>query len=136
MIMDYNLVFSDAQVPPTPVSADFASTNLIDTEYADHNLGAGTPIWVVCVLNDGQSGTTAETLSVELRDCATSGGTYVAILEGYSWSGGELTVGRHLLAVPLPTKHKRYLRLYFDCSAGLVWTGTIDAYLALNAPRT
>ena len=136
MIIDYNLRFSDGQVPPSPVSQDFASTNAIDTEYANHNLGAGTPLWVVCVLNDTQSGTTGETLYATVLDCATSGGTYEVLLTGQSYSGGELKAGLHLLVTPLPAKHKRYLQLKFTPNDGLVWTGTQDAYLALAAPRT
>ncbi len=136
MILDYNLLFSDGQTPPTPLSADFNATNVIDTEYADHNLGAGTPLWVVCVLNDTQSGTTGETLGIILKHCATSGGTYINLLAGLTYSGGELKQGLHLMATPLPAKHKRYLSITYDGNVGLVWTGTVDAYLALNAPRT
>lgn len=135
MIMDDNLIFSDAQVPPTPISADFASTNTIDTEVALSNIGAGTPLWVVVKMNDKQTGTTAETLSVELQDCTTTGGTYAYILEGRSFSGGEFVNAPTLLAVPFPAESRRHLRISYDCNSGLVWTGTVDAYISLNAPR-
>lgn len=134
-ILDYNLFFDDAHAIPTPVSANFASTNTIDTEVADISLGAGTPLWVVVQMNNKQTGTTGETLSVELHDCSTSGGTYAVIYEGRDFSGGEFVTAPTLLAVPLPAKHRRYLRLSYDCNAGLVWTGTVDAYLSLHAPK-
>lgn len=134
-IMDYNLQFDDGHSIPTPVSADFASTNTLDTEVADSYLGAGTPLWVVVQMADKQTGTTGETLSVELQDCATSGGTYAAIVEGRSFSGGEFATAPTLLAVPIPANHKRYLKLSYDCSAGLVWTGTVNAYISLHAPK-
>ena len=134
MILDDNLWFSSNQTVPTPVSADFVSTNVLDTEVASSNLGAGTPLWVVVKMLAKQTGTTAETLSVELQDCTTSGGTYAYILEGRSFSGGEFANAPTLLAAPLPAHHRRYLRISYDCSAGLVWTGGVDAYIAINAP--
>ena len=136
MIMDNNLIFSDAQVPPTPLSADFVSTNVLDTEVALSNIGPGTPLWVIVKMNDIQIGTTAETLSVELQDCTTSGGTFAVIAEGKTFSGGEFANAPTLLAIPIPTVSRRYLKISYDGNAGLVWTGTVDAYIALNAPRS
>ena len=135
MIMDNNLIFSDAQVPPTPLSADFVSTNVLDTEVATSNIGAGTPLWVVVKMNDKQTGTTAETLAIELRDCTTSGGTYATIAEGKTFSGGEFVNAPTLLAIPIPATSRRYLQINYDGNVGLVWTGTVDAYIALNAPK-
>jgi len=135
MILDDNLIFDSNHTIPTPLSADFTSTNIIDTEVALSNLGAGTPLWVVVKMLNKQTGTTGETLSVELQDCTTSGGTFAAILEGRSFSGGEFTTAPTLLAAPLPAHHRRYLQISYDGNAGLVWTGGVDAYIALNAPR-
>ena len=136
MIMDDNLIFSDAQVPPTPLSADFQSTNTIDTEVALSYIGAGTPLWVIVKMNDKQTGTTAETLSVELQDATTTGGTYAIIAEGKTFSGGEFVNAPHLMAIPIPAISRRHLRINYDGNAGLVWTGTVDAYIALNAPKS
>ena len=135
MILDYNLMMSDDQAIPTPVSADFASTNTLDTEVVDSNLGAGTPLWVVVQMKNKQTGTTAETLAVGLQDCATSGGTYATIALGRTFSGGEFIYAPTLMAIPLPANHKRYLKILYDCNAELVWTGSVSAYLSLNAPK-
>jgi hypothetical protein len=135
MIMDNNLLFSDGQTPPTPLSADFNSTNTLDTEVALSNIGAGTPLWVIVKMNDKQTGSTGETLQVALQDCTTSGGTFATIAAGKVYSGGEFTTAPTLLAVPIPALSRRYLRILYDGNVGLVWTGTVDAYIALNAPR-
>jgi hypothetical protein len=135
MILDDKLIFDSNHTIPTPVSADFTSTYTIDTEVADFNAGAGTPLWVVVKMLNKQTGTTGETLSVELQDCTTSGGTYAYILEGRTFSGGEFASAPTLLCVPLPAHHRRYLKISYDCNSGLVWTGGVDAYLALNPPR-
>jgi len=136
MIMDDNLIFSDAQVPPTPLSGDFTSTDSIDTEVASSNLGAGTPIWVIVKMNDIQIGTTAETLQIDVTDCTATSGTYAAIIMGRIFTGGEFVKAPTLLAAPLPADHRRYLQINYSGNTGLVWTGTVDAYLSLNAPKT
>ena len=133
MIMDDNLLFSDGQ---TLASVDFASTNVLDTEVALSNIGPGTPLWVVVKMNDKQTGTTAETIQVQLQDCTTSGGTYATIAAGKTFSGGEFTTAPTLFAQPIPANSRRYLRINYDVNASIQWTGTADAYIALNAPRS
>jgi hypothetical protein len=135
MILDNKLWFDSNHTIPTPVSADFASTYTLDTEVAGANQGAGTPLWVVVKMLNIQTGTTGETLAALLQDCTTSGGTFATILAGRSFSGGEFANAPTLLAAPLPAHHRRYLKVTYDCSSGLVWTGGVDAYIAINAPN-
>jgi hypothetical protein len=132
------MIFSNAQA--ITLSGTTTGTNVLDVgEVANPNLGAGTPIWLYCMVNTTFSpctGTTA-TLQAILQDCATSGGTWASILAGYAFSNGEITKGVNLLTVPLPAKHKRYLKLIYTTATGSGWiAGNIDALLTPNAPRT
>ncbi len=128
------MVFSDAQEVTT--SGATTSTSTLDMEFANPNLGAGTPIWLWCRVNTTFAGV-GETLDAQLQDCATSGGTYNKIAQGFAFSNGEAVKGLDLLTIPLPAKHKRYLKLMYTTSTGSGWTaGNIDAFLTLAAPRT
>ena len=132
MIMDYNAQFSDAQSAVT--TASISSTNVLDTEVADSNVGSGTPIWVVCRVGTAFSG--SGVLTVALQDCATSGGTYVTRLTTATLSLLECdAVGDDLLVTPLPSEHQRYLKLLYTNTHNSGAAGAIDAYLCLNDPH-
>lgn len=130
------MVFSDAQA--ITLSGNTTGTNILDMEFADPNLGAGTPLWLWCrvgtTLVEVTSG--SDTLQGILYDCATSGGTWTQLLAGFAFSGRECVKGLDLLTTPLPRKHKRYLRLLYATATGSGWSaGNIDAFLTLNASR-
>ena len=133
MLMDYNAQFSDNQSLVKTATGTTVSTNVIDTEYADSNLGAGTPIWIVCKVH---TAVTCNGLSVNFEDCATSGGTFVVryVSEAYS-TGAVDAAGDDLMVIPMPTEHQRYVRLQYNLLA-TIGAGTADAYLTTNAPRT
>ena len=132
MIMDYNAQFSDAQSAVT--TASISSTNVLDTEVADSNVGSGTPIWVICRVNTAFTG--SGLITIALQDCATSGGTYVSRLATATLSLLETdAVGDDLLVVPLPSEHQRYLKLLYTNTHGSAATGAVDAYLCLNDPH-
>lgn len=132
MIMDYNLVLSDGQSIVTTASID--STNTLDTEVANSNLGSGTPIWVICRVSTAFTG--SGTLAVVFKDCATSGGTYVSRFTTVAYSLGETDAfGDDLLVMPLPQEHQRYIKLTYTNGHNSAAAGAVDAYLALNDPR-
>jgi Bbp16 len=136
MFLD-KMVFSDAQA--VTASGATASTNVLDTEVASSNLGAGTPIWLVCRVNTTFvvcTGTTC-TFDAALQDCATSGGTYTQIAQGFAYSTAEILKGLDLLTTPLPAVHKRYLKLVYTVATGSGFnSGAIEAFLTTAAPRT
>lgn len=132
MLMDYNAQFSDAQSMVKTATGTTASTNVLDTEAADSNLGSGTPIWVVCRVS---TAITCNGMSVNFEDCATSGGTYVTRLVSEAYSIGAVdAVGDDLLVIPLPSEHQRYIRLLYN-QLGTIGAGAVDAYLCLNDPH-
>jgi hypothetical protein len=133
MVIDGNLVFSDAQA--LTASADENSTNVIDTEKASANLGAGTPIWLVVRVNTTFACATSVTYSAQLTASTDSGGTYHTVLVGETYTVGEIVKGLDLLTVPIAIDHARYLKILYDHTTGSGCTaGKVDAYLTLNAP--
>jgi hypothetical protein len=132
------MIFSNAQAVTTSGATN--STNTLDVgETANPNAGAGTPIWCYVMVNTTFSpctGTTA-TFDAALQQCATSGGTFEQIAQGFAFSNGEIVKGLNLMTHPLPAKHKRYLKVVYTTTTGSGWiAGNIDALLTLNAPRT
>ena len=130
-------IFSTRQA--ITLSGTTTGTNVVDTEVANSNQGAGTPIWLVVQVSTSLVGATgtANTMAASLQDCATSGGTYTTIVTGYAFSVAEVLKGINLLSIPLPAKHKRYLGVIYTTGTGSGWlSGNVNAFLSTVAPRT
>jgi hypothetical protein len=126
-------IFSDAQT--STASTVFNSTNTVDTENTDSNLGAGTALWLVCRVNTAFAGTSG-TYVVALQHCATSGGTYLDLIKSATYTTAQLVKGFDLLTTPLSVENQRYLKLTYTSATGTGYpTGKIDAYLSAVAPR-
>ena len=127
--------FSNAQTI-TASAAATAGTNVWDTEAADSNLGAGTPVWVICRVSTAFTTASAgDTLIADLEQCATSGGTYTDLLKSATFTVGQLVKGFNVLTAGLPAKHLRYLRFNYNYASGSGFTaGAVNAYPTLNAP--
>jgi len=138
MIIDSNNVFSDAQSLVASNSTDIASTNIIDWEVADPNLGGGTPVWLNVNASAKIEGT-AGSMTVELQSCATEGGTYATDVASKDWTNAELEAGAaglQLLTVPIPRDHKRFMKVQYNKTDQVCdVTGTVEAYLTSGAPR-
>jgi len=131
MIIDH-MVFSDAQAQ-TASTVEY-STNTLDTEVANSDLGGGTPIWLVCRVNTTFAGTSG-TMVVALQDGSVSGTLNDKIIS-QTFTTVLLAKGFDLLTIPLPVDHLRYLRMRYTPATGSGYTaGKIDAFLTLNAPR-
>lgn len=131
MLLD-KMQFSDAQAQ-TASTVEY-STNVLDTEFADSNLGGGTPIWLVCRVNTTFSGTSG-TFIVALQEGSVSG-TFVNKIVSPTYTTALLVKGFDLLTIPLPVDHLRYLRIGYTPATGSGYTaGKLDAFLTLNAPR-
>ena len=135
MKLDTKLEFSsNQQLTGTPGATD--STNVLDLQNADPNIGAGTPIWLICRVTAGFSPSASVNLYVELKD-ASDGSTYAVIHRGPLWQGssGTLDSGDPLLYSPLPAFLRRWLKLTFTTAGTTITAGKVDAFLTLAAPR-
>ncbi len=135
MKLDTKLEFSsDQELPGTVGSND--STNVLDLQNADPNIGAGTPIWLICRVTAGFSPSTAVNLYVEVKD-ASDGSTYAVIHRSplFQGSTGALDKGDPLLYSPLPAFLRRWLKLTYITAGTSLTAGKVDAFLTLAAPR-
>lgn len=110
-MVDAQLLFSNAQA----VSADAASTNIVDLGIA-RNLFDGEPLAVVVIVDTAADGTTTdETYEFQIEtDDADSFGSPTDLLV-HSIGYASLTAGsKHVLPIPVGAAVERYLRVYYN----------------------
>jgi len=138
MILDSKLEFSDAQAICLSIATSTDSTNVLDLQVADPNIGAGTPIWLIVRVNTLFAPTLA-TLLVEPRDAdgANSLSLATAIMFSKTFSGSldELEAGDILISMPLPANIRRYMKILYTTAGSTLTAGKLDAFLSLTAPR-
>lgn len=97
------------------VTADAASTNVIDLDAANIQVGAGKPMWIVARIGDTDWATIA---SLEIRMQTDTDEAFGTAVKDYilgRWAVGQLTAGALLLNIPMPYfQYQRYLRMYFN----------------------
>lgn len=111
MLVDAQLLFSNTQA----VSADAASTNIVDLGIA-RNLFDGEPLAVVVIVDTAADGTTTdETYEFQIEtDDADSFGSPTDLLV-HSIGYASLTAGsKHVLPIPVGAAVERYLRVYYN----------------------
>lgn len=129
MIIDALLQFSDAQ----DIKSGGASTNVVDLGQPNPDVG----LWerkfniVVCPTTEFKGTGTGVTLKVDLQDCDTDNGSFTTVL-----STGEVAAptATSPLILPMPAKHRRYLKLNYTVkatgdSSPTVSAGAVSAYL-------
>ena len=101
--------------------ADAASTNIVDTGGDD--LGLGEPVYLQVSLTTGASGD----LSVAVETSDTGDMAASIRLAHFLIEESAVTRGGVVLAAPLPTGCKRYLRLrYTGATGGKVTAGLVQ----------
>lgn len=116
--IDAKLLMSDSQA----LTATAASTNVIDFEVANPNMGEGTKV-VVKVICETALGGTDPTITFTLQDSADNS-TFATLLATEQYS--SLSAG-DVIDIPLPEDHARYTRMYYTLG-GTSPTLTVSAY--------
>ena len=118
---DINNVFTYAYSAGTDadmfqsVTADAASTNLIDLDKANIRLGAGTPMWIIARIGDTDWATIVSLEIILQTDTDTTFTTALKIYKLGRFSLAELVAGALLLNTPMPhMKYQRYMRIFFN----------------------
>jgi hypothetical protein len=116
------------------VTADAASTNLIDLDAANLNIAGGKPLFLVL-----QVGTAfATTVSVEVRLQTDTDSGFATAVKDHAvgrWALAALTANTLIHCAALPVmNYQRYLRLYFNVFTNAT-AGTIFAALS-NGPES
>lgn len=125
-IFDALFEFSDDQVV---TDTSTISTNVLDLQIADLEMGAGNPVWLNIRIGTAFAGGTSLTFGLYSHSTTTvSSGTCLwvtgAILEA------NMTAGKWIIKMPLPdyVDPERYIGLYYTTS-GTHTGGTINAWL-------
>lgn len=132
-VLDYDLIFSDAQAQTSVASHN--STNTVDFQTANVNIGAGTPLYFVFRVNTAFACTLGSgTFSLSLQH--SSDGTTWNILAGSALAlGYALFTAGKVWSFSLPTVHERYLKVVYVIATAVLTGGKWDSYIALSQPR-
>jgi hypothetical protein len=123
-LMDAILIFSDEQAFVGAGSA--ASTNVIDFGETNPNLGDGTPLIVNFIINE--TFTTCDSVAITLQDGATSTPA-TDLITSAAVLTASLTKGAYLREIMIPSRHLRYMRLYYTIAGSNPGAGKITAYI-------
>jgi hypothetical protein len=125
MFIDAQLLFSDAQA----ITADAASTNLIDIGIAK-NLFDGEPLAVVLVVDTAADGTTTDEtyeFQIEMDDAAAFSTPTDLVVHSIGYA--SLTAGStHIIPIPVGVNVEQYVRLYYNVG-GTTPSITVTAFL-------
>jgi hypothetical protein len=125
MILDKNNELSSAQRVCNGGATE-VSENVYDCGAANANTGMGEPLIFVFTVDAAFAGT-ATTLTVNLQDCTTAGGTYYDIPGASSGAIAKATLvaGYQFTIVMPPTAHDRYIGVNYVGDNTFETTGTI-----------
>lgn len=104
-------------------AASAASTNLLDFEVADPNLGEGTKVSAIFIVTTAFDGDA--TVAFEIQDSA-DGSTFNTLVKGETLTTPAAGAG---FVAPLPNKHEQYLRAYYTVTQTTATTGAVTAFL-------
>jgi hypothetical protein len=126
-IYDAMFEFSDEQA----ITADAQSTNVLDLQSADLNMGAGEPVYLnVRVGPTDFAGGTSLKVSLYSHTAATSINSGTEIISSGTILQAALTKGAWIMRVALPADfdRDRYIGLYYD-DTGEFTAGSVNAWL-------
>ncbi len=127
----FTYAYSDGSVTDLfqSVTADAASTNVIDLDKANIKLGAGKPMWIIARIG---SVDWATIVSLEIRLQTDTDSGFATALKNYNlgrFAVGDMTAGALLLNTPLPNmQYQRWMRIFFN-----VFTSASPAALIMVA---
>lgn len=125
MIFDILNTYSDAQA----LTATAASTNIID-HGSDRNMGIGTPLSVLVVVDVALDNTTTDetyTVTVQTDDNA-SFSSPTTVVAATTLAAGSAAGTKFVIAIPQNSVFERYSRLSYTLG-GTTPTGTVTAML-------
>lgn len=132
MIIDRALQVSNEQA----VTASAASTDTIDTGQSTPDLGAAG-LYLVITTDEAATAAGAATVTFSVQDSAdNSSFADVAVTAAI---GKATLVAGYQHVIPLPTRHRRYLRAYYTVATGPLTAGKFSAQVVAgiqqNVPK-
>ena len=143
-IFDAMFEFSSEQ-DISQAEGSVASTNILDFQDDDLNMGAGTPLYLnvsigteaFCQVEDATDGACTLVIAVCNDSVAPIDGSSVVLYETKAFTETETTAGAKLIRMALPVNcdDGRILGLYYTIGGATSAKGTINAWLD-NGPQS
>lgn len=122
MFIDHNLQVSNAQA----VTASAASTDLIDFGQANPDVGMDDHSKMAITVDEAATAVGSATVTFSIQDCDTEGGTYADVAVTAAIPKATLVAG-YQLVIPMPTKLRRFCRVYYTVATGPLTAGKFSA---------
>lgn len=121
MFIDKSLQVSDAQA----VTASAASTDVIDFGQANPNTGMDDRSSMVITVDEAAAAAGAATVTISVQDSADNS-TFADVAVTAAIGKATLVAGyQHV--IPMPTKLRRYCRVYYTVATGPLTAGKFSA---------
>lgn len=128
MIIDKLLQVSNEQA----VTASAASTDVIDFGQANPNTGVADT-YLVITTDEAATAAGAATVTFSVQDSAdNSSFADVAVTAAV---GKATLVAGYQHVIPMPTKHRRYVRAYYTVATGPLTAGKFSAQVVVGYPQ-
>ena len=121
MIIDKFLQVSDAQA----VTASAASTDVIDFGQASPNTGMDDRTSMVITVDEAAAASGAATVTISVQDSADNS-TFADVAVTAAIGKATLAAG-YQIVIPMPTKLRRYCRVYYTVATGPLTAGKFSA---------
>lgn len=123
MIIDKLLQVSDGQA----VTASAASTNVIDFGQANPNTGMDDRSKMVIAVDESAAAVGAATVTFSVQDSADNA-TFTDVAVTGAIGKAQLAAGKQVV-IPMPTKLRRYCRVYYTVATGMLTAGKFSAQI-------
>ncbi|NYT44601.1 hypothetical protein H0A64_07140 [Alcaligenaceae bacterium] len=121
MYIDKFLQVSDDQA----VTATAASTDVIDFGQAKPNSGMSDRLSMVVTVGEGATAAGAATVTFTVQDSADNS-SFADVISSGAIGKAALALGSQIV-LPMPTQHRRYVRLNYTVATGPLTAGKFSA---------
>lgn len=121
MIIDKLLQVSNEQA----VTASAASTDVIDYGQANPDSGLNDNVTLSITVDEAATASGSATVTFSLQDSADNS-SFTDVYATAAIGKADLTAGKQIL-IPLPYKHRRYVRVYYTVATGPLTAGKFSA---------
>lgn len=129
MIIDKALQVSNEQA----VTASAASTDVIDFGQANPNSGLNQNTTMAITVDAAATASGAATVAFSVQDSADNS-TFADVVVTAPIGKAALTLGAQLL-IPMPTAHRRYVRVYYTVATGPLTAGKFSAQIVAGVQQ-
>lgn len=129
MYIDKLLQMSNEQA----VTASAASTDVVDTGQANPNSGLNDNITLAITTDEAATAAGAATVAFSIQDSADNS-TFTDVYVTAPIPKASITLGAQFL-IPVPYKHRRYVRVFYTVATGPLTAGKFSAQLVTGVQQ-